>query len=49
MKEAGGQLKWSGWEGSHIGWVRKEVSSVSVAEGVLRPKQQGKGGRLGGN
>ena len=40
-----GQLGWSGWDGSHVDWVREEVSKVSVAEEVPRYEQQDKGGR----
>ena len=37
MQEVRGQIWWSGWNGSHVGWVREEVSEVPVAEGILRP------------
>ena len=25
VQEVGGQIWWSGWDGSYIGWVREEV------------------------
>ena len=34
VQEVGGRIRWSGWDGSHVGWVKEEVSSVLVAEGV---------------
>ena len=37
MQEVGGQLWWSGWHGSHVSWVREEVSKVPIAKGFPGP------------
>ena len=34
MQEVGGRIRLNVWDGSDIDWVRQEVSSVAVAEGV---------------
>ena len=34
VREGGGRKRWSGWDGSHVGWVKMEGSSVLDTEGV---------------
>ena len=26
VKEVGGRIRWSSWDGSHVGWLKKEAS-----------------------